>query len=95
MTGAERGFLLLTSQLGDPARKPLTAHQFRELTQRAKNMTSRELNRDVSVQDFISIGYKDSFARHVVELLQDEELLEYYLLQAKRVDCDHNQGIEM
>ena len=39
LTGGERGFLLLTSCLGDPARKPLTAAQFRELTHRAKLMT--------------------------------------------------------
>ena len=31
MTGAEYGFLLLTSQLGNPDRKPLTVAQFREL----------------------------------------------------------------
>ena len=87
MTGAERGFLLLTSQLGDPARKPLTAPQFRELTQRVKDMTSRERNRDVNVMDFIAMGYKEAFARHIVALLQDEELLEYDLLQAKKAEC--------
>ena len=87
MTGAERGFLLLTSHLGDPARKPLTAAQFRELTHRVKNMTSQDRSRDVNAQDFVSVGYKESFARHIVALLQDEELLEYYLLQAKKADC--------
>ena len=87
MTGAERGFLLLTSHLGDPARKPLTAAQFRELTHRVKDMTSREKNRDVNARDFISMGYKEDFARHIAGLLQDEELLEYYLLQAKKAEC--------
>lgn len=87
MTGAERGFLLLTSQLGDPARKPLTAAQFRELTHRVKDMTFREENRDIYARDFIAMGYKEDFARHIAELLQDEELLEYYLLQAKRAEC--------
>ena len=31
MNGKERGFLLLTSHLGDPERKPLTVAQFRQL----------------------------------------------------------------
>ena len=86
MTGAERGFLLLTSCLGDSTRKPLTTHQFRELSQRVKNMTSREPSREIAVRDFTSIGYSETFARHIVGLLQDEELLEYYLLQAKKAD---------
>ena len=34
MTGAERGFLLLTSHLGTPLRRPLTVAQFRVLTER-------------------------------------------------------------
>jgi predicted Rossmann fold nucleotide-binding protein DprA/Smf involved in DNA uptake len=33
------------------------------------------------------MGYKEDFARHITGLLQDEELLEYYLLQAKKAEC--------
>ena len=36
MTGPEQGFLLLTSSLGDPHRKPLTVPQFRELAKRVQ-----------------------------------------------------------
>jgi predicted Rossmann fold nucleotide-binding protein DprA/Smf involved in DNA uptake len=79
--------LLLTSHLGDPARKPLTVAQFRELTCRVNHMTSRELDRDVTVRDFISVGYAETFAQHIVSLLQQEYLLDHYLFRAKKVDC--------
>jgi predicted Rossmann fold nucleotide-binding protein DprA/Smf involved in DNA uptake len=87
LTGGERGYLLLTSTLGDPERKPLSMAQFRELTSRVNAMTSREISRDVDVRDFTSIGYAEAFAQHIVALLRDEELLEYYLLQAKKASC--------
>lgn len=87
MTGAERGFMLLTSRLGDPDRKPLTVAQFRELTRRIKNMTSRESLRDVNMQDLVSIGYPESFAGHILALLQETQLLEYYMRQAKKANC--------
>jgi predicted Rossmann fold nucleotide-binding protein DprA/Smf involved in DNA uptake len=49
--------------------------------------TSRELSRDVEIRDFKAVGYSEAAARHMVELLQEEELLEYYLLRAKKADC--------
>ncbi len=84
LTGGEYGFLLLTSNLGNPGRKPLTAAQFRELTLRAKQMRSREIYRDVAVQDFVSIGYGLKMAQHIMALLQDQVLLEWYLGQARK-----------
>lgn len=87
MTGAEKGFLLLTSRLGDPGRKPLTVAQFRELTRRVKTMTSREALRDIDILDLTSIGYAESFARHILALLQDEQLLKHYMRQAKKANC--------
>ena len=38
MTGPEKGFLLLTSHLGDPNRKPLTVAQFRQLALQVKKL---------------------------------------------------------
>lgn len=87
MTGAERGFLLMTSQLGNPARKPLTVSQFRTLTQRVQLMKSRELSRDVEIRDFRAVGYSETDARHLVALLQEEDLLEHYLHRAKKAGC--------
>ncbi len=80
----ELGILLLTSRLGDPQRKPLTAAQFRELQKRAAQMDFKELSRDIQPEDFMSIGYGRAFARHIWSLLQEEELLHWYLDKARR-----------
>ena len=37
MTGPELGYLLLGSHLGDPTRRPLTAHQLTRLRQRVQH----------------------------------------------------------
>ena len=87
MTGAERGFLLLTSQLGDPERKPLTVAQFRELSLRADGRICAEPDREMNAQDFVALGYDGKTAQHLWRLLQDDQLLEYYLLRAKRAGC--------
>ena len=87
MTGAERGFLLLTSQLGDPERKPLTVAQFRELSLRTGSRICAEPDREMNVQDFVSLGYDRKTARHLWLLLQDTQLLEHYLLRAKKAGC--------
>lgn len=87
LTGAEYGFLLLTSHLGDPGRKPLSVAQFRELMHRWDKLTSRDLDRDVGEADFVSIGYSSGFARHIVELLQEQTLLDWYLTQAGKHGC--------
>lgn len=87
MTGAERGFLLLTSQLGDPERKPLTVAQFRELSLRTGSRICAEPDREMDVQDFVSLGYDRKTAQHLWLLLQDTQLLEHYLLRAKKAGC--------
>ena len=84
MTGAERGFLLLTSQLGDPERKPLTVAQFRELSLRIGSRICAEADREMDVQDFVSLGYDRKTAQYLWRLLQDTQLLEHYLLRAKK-----------
>lgn len=87
LTGAERGFLLLTSDLGDPGRKPLTVAQFRELTARVGGMKFRNASRDVEAADLIALGYSPRFAGHIVALLQDEALLDWYMAQARKQGC--------
>ena len=83
----EYGFLLLTSNLGNPGRKPLTVAQMRELFARSDAMKRRDISRDVDVYDFVSIGYSPKFARHVIDLLHDEVLLQYYLNKSRKADC--------
>lgn len=87
LTGAERGFLLLTSDLGDTGRKPLTVAQFRELTARVGEMKFRNASRDVEAADLIALGYSPRFAGHIVALLQDEALLDWYMAQARKQGC--------
>ncbi len=84
---AEYGFLLLTSNLGNPGRKPLTVAQFRELMNRSDRINYRDISRDVDVYDFVSIGYSPKFAQHIIDLLHDEELLGWYMIQARKQDC--------
>ncbi len=84
---AEYGFLLLTSKLGNPERKPLTVAQLRELFLRSEQMKRRDISRAVDVYDFVSIGYSPKAAAHIVELLQEEVLLQYYLNKARKEHC--------
>ncbi|MBQ7767972.1 MAG: DNA-protecting protein DprA [Oscillospiraceae bacterium] len=87
MTGAEYGFLLLTSKLGNPDRKPLTVAQFRELFARSEQLERKEETRNVTEADLIAIGYGHQMAAHIVELLGEGMLLQRYLQRAKRADC--------
>lgn len=87
MTGADRGFLLLTGRLGDPERKPLTVAQFRELTRQARHMERPLLDRELSESDLISLGCGREFARRILNLLSQEEQLDWYLERAQKQDC--------
>ena len=87
MTGAEYGFLLLTSKLGNPERKPLTVAQLRELFARSEQLERKEESRSVAVSDLVSMGYGSQMAAHIVELLGEEMLLQHYLQKAKKAGC--------
>ena len=87
MTGAEYGFLLLTSKLGNPDRKPLTVAQLRELFNRSQLLQRKETALPISSADLVTIGYGRRMADHIVELLQEEMLLQTYLRRAEKADC--------
>lgn len=87
MRNAERGFLLLTSHLGDPQSKPLTVAQFRTLFGRVQTMERTDGNRELSEQDLIAIGYSTDWAEHILSLLSRQEQLDYYVNRAARTDC--------
>ena len=87
MTGAEKGFLLLTSTLGNPERKPLTLHQMSILGQRVRSSDFSMQDRELVVQDMISLGYGREMAERIVALLNEEALLEHYLRKAQRSGC--------
>ena len=87
MTGAEQGFLLLTSHLGNPMRRPLTVAQFRLLTERMQLMDGNPEDRDLVAEDLKALGYNREMAQRIVELLSEEELLDHYLQKARKLDC--------
>ena len=87
MTGAEQGFLLLTSKLGNPDRKPLTVAQLRELFLRSQQMQREDGSRNLEAADLVALGYGPQMAAYIVELLGEELLLRHYLQKAKNVGC--------
>lgn len=87
MTAGERGFLLLTSHLGNPERKVLTTSQLRILADRVKSAEIPEEDRELSVKDLVALGYGREMAQRIVKLLEEEMLLEHYLHRGKQMDC--------
>jgi len=87
LTGAERGFLLLTSHLGDPTRKPMTVAQFRTLAERAGLMDKSAEDRELTERDLVKLGYDRAAALRIVELLSEEFRLDYYLQRGKKRGC--------
>ena len=87
MNRREAGFLLLTSHLGDPDSRPLTASQLRSLAQRIQSMLKPEEDRELTVQDFLHLGYSREMADRILRLLSREEQLSHYLRRGQRADC--------
>ena len=87
MRAAERGFLLLSSHLGDAARKPLSVAQMRTLAQRVKTLEKPEDDRELNQADLKHLGYTQEFADHILRLLEQEALLDAYLKAAQKADC--------
>ena len=79
MTGAERGFLLLSSCLGDPERRPLSTAQLRKLRELAMHMERPGQERELSVGDLTAIGCSRELAERIFLLLAQEDVLEHYL----------------
>ena len=87
MTGPEQGFLLLTSSLGDPERKPLTVAQFRKLAQKVTDMSWEQPDRELEIADLEAFGCDRAMAERIYGLLGSKNLLHRYLQKAKRCDC--------
>lgn len=86
MNEREKGFLLLTSHLGNPQRRPLSVAQFRNLAVRVSQSECPE-GEKLKEEHLIPLGYGREEARRIVSLLEEEELLERYLLQGKKNGC--------
>lgn len=87
MTGAERGFLLLTSHLGNPRRPVLTTAQFRTLADRVRHSDRPREERELTVSDLKALGYGKDMAARILQLLSEEALLNRYVLRGCQLDC--------
>ena len=87
MTGAEAGFLLLTSHLGNPDRRVLTTSQLRILSGRVRIAEKGSGDRDLDVQDLVALGYGREIAAQILRLLDEEQLLRYYLRKGEKNLC--------
>ena len=87
MRAAERGFLLLSSHLGDANRRPLTGPQLRTLAHRMQGMDRPTEDRTLVPSDLIALGYSHEMAEHIVDLLSGERHLDIYLKSAAAFGC--------
>ena len=87
MTGPERGYLLLSSHLGEPRRKPLTTAQLRALADRMRDMPMPAGERDLEENDLLALGYSREMARRIRSLLAEEDVLDYYLRKGNVLGC--------
>ena len=85
MTPREAGFLLLSSHLGDPARKVLTVSQLRTLANRARELPNED--REMTAEDLISIGYDRGMAERMIALLSAEEQLDWDVKKGQKQNC--------
>ena len=87
MNARERGFLLLSSHLGKPERKPLTTAQLRILADRMRCMEKPEEDRQLQIADLRSLGYNREMSDRIYALLQEDELLDGYLYRGAKLGC--------
>ena len=87
MNRRERGFLLLTSHLGDPERKVLTVAQLRTLALRMRDMANPTEERDLNGSDLLRLGCDRELAKRILSLLEQEDLLDAYLGKATAYRC--------
>ena len=87
MNAREQGFLLLTSHLGDPERKVLTQAQLRSLFLRVQAADMPKQNRELTCEDVMGLGYDREMAARILELLLQQEQLDWYLKQAAKAGC--------
>ena len=87
MTPAERGFLLLSSHLGEKRRNPLTTAQLRVMADRMQAAPLPEEDRELEAADLLALGYGPEMAKHIVSLLSEEDVLDYYLRKGQILGC--------
>lgn len=84
MNPREQGFLLLTCRMGDPERKVLTVPQLRLLAQCVAASQIPNENGQLQLEHVMALGYNRESARRILDLLSEEERLQWYLQRAKK-----------
>ncbi len=87
MNARERGFLLLTSHLGVPERRTLSPAQLQTLAERVQSRGAPIEDRELTEKDLTILGYGPEWAGRIVGLMQEEDLLDYYLEKGARAGC--------
>lgn len=87
MKAVERGFLLLSSHLGDAERKPLTVPQLRTLARRMQAAERPEGDRNLIPADLTALGYNHEMAERILILLSEDRRLNDYLKRAATCGC--------
>lgn len=87
MRAPEKGFLLLTSFLGNPERKPLTVAQLRTLALRVRESDFCGVDRELTCKDLVGLGYSGEMARRITDLMNEEQLLDRYLRSGAHYGC--------
>ena len=87
MNPREKGFLLLTSHLGNPERKGLSTAQLRILADRVQHMHQPREDRELTAADLMALGYGREMAHRIAALLDEEALLEHYVSRGARLGC--------
>ena len=87
MNAREEGFLLLSSTLGNPERKPLTTAQLRTLALRVAATEHIDEDRELTSADLYALGYGAEMAQRILSLLNDLPLLRRYHAKGWQADC--------
>ena len=87
MNAREEGFLLLSSQLGNPERRPLTTAQLRILASRVAAMERPTADRELTAADLMALGYNRDMSQRILTLLTDLPLLRWYHAKGWQADC--------
>ncbi len=87
MTAQERGFLLLSSHLGNPERRVMTMAQLRTLAYRVQASEYSGEDRKLTEEDLVHLGYGREMAARILALLEEEVLLSHCLRRAEKLGC--------
>ncbi len=83
MRGAERGLLMLTCALGDPAARPLTPQQYMAVGKLLlRSPSPRPADADLCAEDLTRAGIGEPYAAEILRLLDRDALLDRYLDEA-------------